>query len=355
MERISYVLYVLVELLLLYGIFIIFSKLITWIKLKTNIKHKCNEDATDEFEVIYQQLKLTADRNNILLYNKALILKYVYTILLSIILFIMILDKLVQYIPNIFEINAILKVISVLKVILNIKGCELLFPVVFIASIIGYTVYSSQYNNFIKLELAKLLNASFEKSDKKSLDIGSLYVDSGFCESEEQSIIICDAMEAVIWEDTALTTCYLESEKRKVELEEFLFKGIFGVFSFSNNIRGSIEILNHELYNSNKTRITFNDSEFDDLFYIYTQDEYELKKVLNEEARKVLIDLYNKYELDFEVIIKSNNIYFTIHREETLGIKFFNGLMSRKKVYYNYIVIKFIIEMLETLREILKK
>ena len=104
-----------------------------------------------------------------------------------------------------------------------------------------------------------------------------------------------------------------------------LFDGIFGYLKLNRNFNFRLRIKNVELYECDDlNKIELNESEFTKYFSVYSNDTNASER-LSKDFMQLLIDMYKKYKIQFEININ----------KDLIAIKFYTGKMFEPTIVGN--------------------
>lgn len=129
------------------------------------------------------------------------------------------------------------------------------------------------------------------------------------------------------------------------------FDGIISKTPIKNNINSRILIKTN---NSLLKKIFNNTSNFEKYFSVYSVDKQEAENFINANIKEQLLQLYEEYELPFEISIKDNYIYIRLFTgpifENTTSLF---STYNKKRLYDDYIILKNIFDMIKKINNIL--
>lgn len=157
-----------------------------------------------------------------------------------------------------------------------------------------------------------------------------------------------DYIEGNIDENSFFKMCemhiqYIDNSRNTIEN---LFKGIFANIQSDRDIGTYIKITRDKLkIKSREDKVEMDSPEFEKYFDVYAEDKIMAMRILTADIMECLINFYNKYKLEFDIVFSGSNIY----------VRFFTGVMFEPKIYKNsmdkeilleyYSILKFILEL----------
>lgn len=135
-----------------------------------------------------------------------------------------------------------------------------------------------------------------------------------------------------------------------------IFDGIFGYLKLNKNFDFRLRIKNVELYECNDLeKLELKEDKFTRYFSVYSDNSKSALEILTNELAQLLIEMYEKYEIQFEININ----------KDLLAIKFYTGRMFEptivgktldKNVFLAYYVItEFATELMNKTKEYIDK
>lgn len=140
------------------------------------------------------------------------------------------------------------------------------------------------------------------------------------------------------------------------EFSEELFWGIFTIIKCNKNIESFIQIAKNEFkFMNSNIRIEMDSQEFEECFDVYSEDKVLAMRLLTSDVMDLLVNFYKKYQLDFEITLKDNNIYLRFHTGPMFEPKVFGKSINKEQLYAYYFILQFIIEITNKVDDVLKE
>ena len=148
---------------------------------------------------------------------------------------------------------------------------------------------------------------------------------------------------------------YYHKGRRKETIIE-IFKGIFSKTECDKDIGTYIKISKNKLkvfeqYN----RVEMDSQEFEKYFDIYSENKILTMQLLTSDVMATLIDFYNKYNIDYEIVIRNNKIYMRFFTGAMFEPKIFGNSMDKELLLKYYCILKFIVDVTKEVNKALKE
>lgn len=132
---------------------------------------------------------------------------------------------------------------------------------------------------------------------------------------------------------------------RRTETTIEVFKGIFAKTECDKDIGTCIKISKNQLkLFRNKDRVEMDSQEFEKYFDIYSEDKILTMQLLTSDVMTTLIDFYEKYKIDYEIVIRNNTIYMRFFTGSMFEPKVFGNSMDKKLLFSYFCILKFIVD-----------
>ena len=108
------------------------------------------------------------------------------------------------------------------------------------------------------------------------------------------------------------------NEEKKVMT---IFGGLFGKIELEKSINSNLNITRDYSSSIKKTQKLEMDSYgFEKIFNVYTDNNIIAMQLLTSDIQEGLLDIYNKYKIDFHIIIKQNKMYVLFDTESMFEV-----------------------------------
>ena len=134
-----------------------------------------------------------------------------------------------------------------------------------------------------------------------------------------------------------------------------VFTGLFLINDSLKNINSSIRIKRNQIkiFSSNKEKVEIDNSTFEKYFDVYSDSDILAMEILTHDVMEDLVHFYNKYKIDFEIVIKGNSIYIRFNT----GVMFEPNILSQEftsTLWVYYSILKFIIDITIKINKLLR-
>lgn len=225
--------------------------------------------------------------------------------------------------------------------------------------------YTSMYKKNIISEFIKLLNNNLSYTPEiiDSSSIEKDYSNASFDTLEYNNFFADDYLEGFLDDSTFLNlsdlriehTYYNGSEKKTVTR----FSGIFAYTNCTKDIGTFIKISLDKLNSINKSdqdyRVELDNSEFEKHFEVYSENKIFAVRLLTADIMQNLMEFYNKFNINFEIVFSMNNIYLRFFTGSMFEPKIFGSSMDKQLLYEYYCILQFILEVTKKINSTLNE
>lgn len=135
-----------------------------------------------------------------------------------------------------------------------------------------------------------------------------------------------------------LHTIFVDEFERKDK-----FDGVFVVMHSSVQKDNIIKISkNKKDLIINKEKLQMDSGEFERYFDVYAQDKVVAMQLLTSDVIESLIDFYNKYKIQFEIVFKDMKVYFRFFTGKMFNLEDGMGYIDKRRLYVQYNILNFI-------------
>lgn len=282
----------------------------------------------------------------------------------------------------VFSVYMIFAFIGFFLMLLYVKNIVLTIVVGVILMIVGGALFPTPLkikNNIVEMLLKNIdQNIKYsdlnDKMEEQKVIIKDLYEGSGFRDRASKIVIdpfyngptvnkkeASDYIEYVTKDDiiVKLSDISLKYETRRNSRSytEEIFKGIIAKIEnremVKNNFLIEINKINKKLEYSYKYQEA--DEPFEKVFDIRVTDVNDAVVVMNETAKKELLNLYYKYGIMFEIALKEKNIYIRFYVGDLFEIDGKSMKKIKKDLCANYYMFKDIMVLIDEINTILSQ
>lgn len=135
-----------------------------------------------------------------------------------------------------------------------------------------------------------------------------------------------------------------------------VFHGIFVQTECNKSIGTYIKISKNQLKMfGQQNRVEMDSQEFEKYFDIYSENKILTMQLLTSDVMATLIDFYNKYNIEYEVVIRNNRIYMRFFTGAMFEPKIFGNSMDKELLLKYYCILKFIVDVTKEVNKVLKE
>lgn len=136
---------------------------------------------------------------------------------------------------------------------------------------------------------------------------------------------------------------YSDGETKENIIE--VFQGIYSKTECSKDIKTSIKILKNRFkIFENENKIEMDSQEFEKYFDIYSEDKILTMRLLTSDIMTTLVDFYNKYHINYEIVINCRQIHMRFFTGPMFEPKIFGNSMDKKLLLEYFYILKFVVD-----------
>lgn len=238
--------------------------------------------------------------------------------------------------------------------------------IIFIALIFINSKYISKYKetykseiiaNFIKLINNKLV---YKSNSQELLSMEDDYKKASFDNKVFNRFYPDDYIEGILNNEFFVKMSdlhiqhHVKSGKHSHTYE--IFQGIFVQTECNKDIGTYIKISKNQLKMfGQRDRVEMDSQEFEKYFDIYSENKILTMQLLTSDVMATLIDFYNKYNIDYEIVIRNNKIYMRFFTGAMFEPKVFGNSMDKELLLRYYCILKFIVDVTKEVNKALKE
>ena len=140
-----------------------------------------------------------------------------------------------------------------------------------------------------------------------------------------------------------MTDLAIKVQDNKNNVQVFL--GMFVYFRCNKNIGTYIEILKNKSTGTKQgDRMQMDSGEFEKYFNVFSNNKIIAMQLLTSDVMTDLIDFYNKYKINFEIVIREDTVYMRFFTGNMFEPKISKNPIDKSVLFVYYSILKFIIE-----------
>lgn len=206
-------------------------------------------------------------------------------------------------------------------------------------------IYVENFKENIIKNFVGYINHNFNYSMYGGANLLNPYLDAEFDDISFNKFVTDDYIEGETKYGSYMQICNisLENVDSRDHFLNIVYEGMFSASKLNNYIDGELRIKkNKYLLNSSPNKVEMDSKEFEKYFDVFSSSEILAMQILTHDVMEELITFFEEYKIDFEIVIKGNNIYI---RFDT-GIMFEPNIMKKANdmntLWIYYKVLKFI-------------
>lgn len=248
---------------------------------------------------------------------------------------------------------------------------------IFIFLIKGFT---DAYKRDIVSNFINLINPNLKYQPKiESSLISEEYKKAGFDNKKINKVYTGDYIEGFIDKNVFIKMCEVDVEyqfrttrdieidkgmqrllKRdklkttKVHYNEEIFKGIFAQTECETNVEPYVKISKNKIDMLQNNRVEMDSSEFEKHFNVYSENKIVAMQVLTSDVMMILLEFYNKYKIDYEILLRDKKIYLRFFVGPIFEPPIFKNSMDKKLLLQHFGILKFVLDVTNGINQALK-
>lgn len=217
-------------------------------------------------------------------------------------------------------------------------------------------IYTKNFKEKILKNFVETINHTLSYYPDGGKQIINYYLDANFEDKQFNSFVTDDYIIGRNENNTKIQMCNisLENVSPKGNFQNIVYEGIFSVTKLNTYITGELRIKNNSFIPKEYNNVKMDSIEFEKYFDVYSNSNVLAMEILTHDIMEELVIFYNTYKINFEIIIKNDNIYI---RFDT-GVMFEPNILRKVNdintlwIYYN--VLNFVTNFTIKLNKLLK-
>lgn len=125
-----------------------------------------------------------------------------------------------------------------------------------------------------------------------------------------------------------------------------VFNGLFGKINLNKSINCNLKITRDYGFSSNEQKVEIDSNEFEKIFNVYSNNNIITMQLLTADIQEAILELYNKYKIDFYIFIKNDKMYILFNTESMFEV--FSIQHTPTEVLEKYFeIMKFVYKLVE--------
>lgn len=220
--------------------------------------------------------------------------------------------------------------------------------------------YTKIYKNKVVANFIKLIDENLEYNEEsKERDVQSNYKTVNFDDRIFNEFTSEDNIQGKIANDVFVEMDEINVNQitgvGKNRHVEKLFEGLFVRLEGKNSVSTRIKISrdNFKIFESKK-RLQMDSSEFENIFDVYSEDKILAARILTADVMQLLVEFYNSYKVDFDIVLIDNKIYMRFATGNMFEPSLLKNSMDKQILFTYYSITKFVFEVSEKINKILE-
>lgn len=253
----------------------------------------------------------------------------------------------------------VLCVFSLIKInyliTISLFAVFLIFLILYFKFYFDYRNYKKDYYNTIfKAFINKLdLDLNYSYINIHEDTVAELYKKANFYDEYFNTYIVTNHIYGNVSNDITIDLNYLhlinKEDSTRPLYKYTVFKGIFAYSEINKSFPSSIKILINDPLKSKK--VNMDNYTFEKLFDVISDNQILAMRILTPDVQKYLVDFYQNSELNFEISINEDKIYFRFKGNNIFDKSFLKNPTNLNILYKNYSTLYFIIQLIQNFGE----
>lgn len=210
------------------------------------------------------------------------------------------------------------------------------------------------YNTIFKAFLNQLdLDLNYSYINIHEDTVAELYKKANFYDEYFNTYIVTNHIYGNVSNDITIDLNYLhlinKEDSTRPLYKYTVFKGIFAYSEINKSFPSSIKILINDPLKSKK--VNMDNYTFEKLFDVISDNQILAMRILTPDVQKYLVDFYQNSELNFEISINEDKIYFRFKGNNIFDKSFLKNPTNLNILYKNYSTLYFIIQLIQNFGE----
>ena len=219
------------------------------------------------------------------------------------------------------------------------------------------TMYVQDFKDKIIKNFVHHINTNLNYYQQGGKELLNSFLDANFKEKQFNDFSTDDYIEGYNSDGTGIQMCNVSLKNRndKGELINIVYNGIFSVTKINKQISEEVRIeKNQYLVPNNHEKVEMDSKEFEKYFDVYSTSNILAMEILTHDIMEELLEFYEKYDIEFEIVIKNDSIYIKFNT----GVMFEPNILKKSNdintlwIYYN--VLKFVTNFTVKVNKLLK-
>ena len=154
---------------------------------------------------------------------------------------------------------------------------------------------------------------------------------------------------------TELVTIERDKDGNTSTETDLLFSGLFGKVKLNKSINMDMRITNDKgLFSKGKHKVEMDAQDFEKVFNVYATNSIVAMQILTIDIQEDIINLYNESKIDFDIIIKDDNMYIFFHTGDMFEV--YSMKNKPREILEEYVeIMKFITELVDKMTKTIDK
>ena len=209
-------------------------------------------------------------------------------------------------------------------------------------------------DTFIKNFINKI-NSKLNYDKNGGQDLYNYYLDAEYRDKKFNDFCTDDYMSCYNEDGTSIDICdvALKNKDEKGNYINTVYEGLFSVSFFNISIPNEVRIKKNQVKTKNN-RVEMDSKEFEKYFDVYSDSNILTMEILTHDIMQEIIDFYNLYKIDFEMLLKRNKMYIRFNTGSMFEPNILKKSSNIKSLWVFYNVINFVTTFTIRMNKLLK-
>lgn len=219
----------------------------------------------------------------------------------------------------------------------------------------NYKEYIKEYKDTFIKNFINNINSKLNYDKNGGQDLYNYYLDGEYEDKKFNDFCTDDYINCYNEDGTSIDICdvALKNKDEKGNYINTVYEGLFSVSFFNISIPNEVRIKKNQVKTKNN-RVEMDSKEFEKYFDVYSDSNILAMEILTHDIMQEIIDFYNLYKIDFEMLLKRNKMYIRFNTGSMFEPNILKKSSNIKSLWVFYNVINFVTTFTIRMNKLLK-
>ena len=219
----------------------------------------------------------------------------------------------------------------------------------------NYKEYIKEYKDTFIKNFINNINSKLNYDKNGGQDLYNYYLDGEYEDKKFNDFCTDDYISCYNEDGTSIDICdvALKNKDEKGNYINTVYEGLFSVSFFNISIPNEVRIKKNQVKTKNN-RVEMDSKEFEKYFDVYSDSNILAMEILTHDIMQEIIDFYNLYKIDFEMLLKRNKMYIRFNTGSMFEPNILKKSSNIKSLWVFYNVINFVTTFTIRMNKLLK-